>query len=320
MVRRKEFLLAVIVLLWALLVSVVAAFPVLAAEGRTASGVALVYTSDLMGQYNAVAGDSADLGGFAIRASFLSALKKDAANVVQVDAGDVFYDDPTVAMLLPEQYKMTAEFIAKTYATMGVAAVAVGEGDLALGLDVLRNVQRESNLTLLCANLVDLRGNPVFPGSRIIDVGGAKLGIVGLMGQEFARQISEGANYALTVDNPVTVARKEVASLRDKVDYVVVLTHQSVEADKTLAASVPGIDVIVGGHDRQGSVTPIRIGKTLLVQAGERGQRVGVLTLNAGQVEANTSYTLSAEKYEPDPDMQTAVDEFEAELHRRCGC
>lgn len=37
----------------------------------------------------------------------------------------------------------------------------------------------------------------------------------------------------------------------DKVDVIIAITHLSVEEDRTLAKSVPGIHVILGGHDHQ---------------------------------------------------------------------
>ncbi len=60
---------------------------------------------------------------------------------------------------------------------------------------------------------------------------------------------------------------------------VVLLTHLGVDADKSLAASVDGIDVIVGGHSHTALIDPVRVGRTIIVQAGHNGLYLGVLDL-----------------------------------------
>jgi 5'-nucleotidase len=80
--------------------------------------------------------------------------------------------------------------------------------------------------------------------------------------------------------------------LRDteKVDVVIALSHGGVRrnpdgtytdgADVTLAAEVPGIDVVVGGHSHTVLTSPIMAkGRTPVVQAGHNGRYLGELTV-----------------------------------------
>src|SRR5436190_1035741 len=60
---------------------------------------------------------------------------------------------------------------------------------------------------------------------------------------------------------------------------VVLLSHNGMDVDLKLAARVRGIDAILGGHTHDGVPAPVRVGKTLVTNAGSHGKFVGVLDL-----------------------------------------
>src|SRR3974377_2254380 len=58
------------------------------------------------------------------------------------------------------------------------------------------------------------------------------------------------------------------------------VSHLGLDADKRLAAAVPGIDVIVGGHSHTEIPKPLKMENgTIIVQAGAYGVYRGVLEL-----------------------------------------
>jgi 2',3'-cyclic-nucleotide 2'-phosphodiesterase (5'-nucleotidase family) len=70
-----------------------------------------------------------------------------------------------------------------------------------------------------------------------------------------------------------------VAQLKPKTDLIIALTHQGVEEDSELAASVTGVDVIVGGHSHTRLKQPKLVNGTVIVQAGSDCENLGVLHL-----------------------------------------
>src|SRR5207245_10831402 len=60
---------------------------------------------------------------------------------------------------------------------------------------------------------------------------------------------------------------------------VVLLSHNGMDVDLKLATRVRGIDAILGGHTHDGVPTPVRVGSTLVTNAGSHGKFVGVLDL-----------------------------------------
>ena len=80
--------------------------------------------------------------------------------------------------------------------------------------------------------------------------------------------------------------QKLVYALRsnEKIDAVVLLSHNGMDVDLKLASRVSGIDVILGGHTHDAVPQPIRVnnsgGVTLVTNAGSNGKFLGVLDLD----------------------------------------
>jgi sulfur-oxidizing protein SoxB len=63
---------------------------------------------------------------------------------------------------------------------------------------------------------------------------------------------------------------------------VVLLSHNGMDVDLKLASRVRGIDAILGGHTHDGVPAPVRVGSTLVTNAGSNGKFLGVLDLKVG--------------------------------------
>jgi len=72
-------------------------------------------------------------------------------------------------------------------------------------------------------------------------------------------------------------ARKNYAELQPKADVVVALTHLGQEDDKKLAAMLPNIPLIMGGHDHDNQLH--KVGKTTVAKADANAKTVYVHTL-----------------------------------------
>jgi 5'-nucleotidase/UDP-sugar diphosphatase len=124
----------------------------------------------------------------------------------------------------------------------------------------------------------------------VIERGGIRFGILGVLGREAATYSVSAAPVKFT--DPIESARAAVSMLRgtEKVDVVIALSHGGVHrnadgtytdgADVMLATEVPGIDVVVGGHSHTVLTSPIMAnGRTPVVQAGHNGRYLGELTV-----------------------------------------
>jgi 5'-nucleotidase len=82
--------------------------------------------------------------------------------------------------------------------------------------------------------------------------------------------------------DPIDTLRKEVKRIRGEVDAIVVLSHLGLRQDERLAATVEGIDLILGGHTHHLLEVPLVIGHTAISAAGKFGSHIGHLKLTFG--------------------------------------
>jgi 2',3'-cyclic-nucleotide 2'-phosphodiesterase (5'-nucleotidase family) len=194
----------------------------------------LLATGDVRGEIEPC-GCEPPTGGLARRVAHVQKIRA-AGPVLVVDAGDALAE--SVRKADPDRARLILDAMAAT----GVAAATVGETDLAFGVDWLKKAAAETGVPYLAANLVDVAGEPVFPGRKVVEVGGNRIGLFAVLTS--GRNLPEG----LSVRDAVEAASAEVAALRNEgVDLVVGLVHGPVhEVDRVARGS--GADVIVPAH------------------------------------------------------------------------
>ena len=84
------------------------------------------------------------------------------------------------------------------------------------------------------------------------------------------------ADYVSYTD-PLQTAKDAYNSLKDSVDAVVAITHQSMEADELLAKEVPGLAAIIGGHEHDQRFA--RIGDIYITKAMANAKNAYVVNL-----------------------------------------
>jgi sulfur-oxidizing protein SoxB len=102
-------------------------------------------------------------------------------------------------------------------------------------------------------------GDPVFKPSAVFERGGLRIGVIG---QAFPYTPVANPRY-LIPDWSFGIEEEKlagnVAKLRaDKVDLVVLLSHNGFDVDRKLAARVAGIDVILTGHTHDALPAPVK--------------------------------------------------------------
>ena len=190
----------------------------------------------------------------------------------------------------------------------------VGELDLVLGVDYLKGLAKKLNFPLVSANLVDKKGLPLFKRYVIKTVNGKNVGIFGVIGDtsEMAAKVSELTKGAASVQDPLKAAEAIIKELSGKVDYMIALTHQGTNRDWVIARKVQGINLVVGGHDKQKTKDPNDTDKTLIVQAGEKNQYQGMLQIALDGTNKKWTNTLLplGDEIPSDPKIKAMISEY----------
>lgn len=177
---------------------------------------------------------------------------------------------------------------------MGVDAAVMGNHELDYGQAVFRRLSEEAAFPFLSANVAsDPEPLPVLASVVIDRPGEPKVAVLGLTTPELTTATHPRNIEGISVEEPIAVARRLVPALRDAADLVVVLSHLGIADDRRLAASVPGIDLIVGGHNHNLYAQPVIVENVPIVQAGERGGWLGHMDFRCREGRlTGTDYTL----------------------------
>jgi 5'-nucleotidase/UDP-sugar diphosphatase len=194
---------------------------------------------------------------------------------------------------------------------MGFDAMVVGNHEFDFGLKVLRKRISQAAFPVLGANVL---GFPPLKPYLIKSVGGLKLGIIGVVTDTTPGSTHPRNVVGLKFIPPAAAVKKYLNKVRENSDIVIVLSHQGLAADQALAAAVPGIDVIVGGHSHTRVLKPVMVGRTLIVQAGAHAEDLGVLdlTVQGGRVTASHGFLLAIKPAAglADPKIQRLVADY----------
>ncbi len=208
--------------------------------------VTLVYSSNLEGELEPCGCTEGQLGGLARRAAWIKSAQAAGERLVLLDSGDLYFRREAIPKILEPQLRLKARTIAGIHESLHYVPSALGELDFALGLEAFEAVARPP----LPAN-----ADKAIKASElsVVDAGGCRVGVFGLASPLLLKPCGVDAS------DPIEAARREVASLAGCADVVVCVSHLGLDGDKALAAAVPGIDVIVGGHDGLSIAAPVRV-------------------------------------------------------------
>lgn len=123
----------------------------------------------------------------------------------------------------------------------------------------------------LCANLVDLRGRPLpFVADRTLNAGDERVRFFGLLVPQYAAGAPWERIFGWRFRDPYAVAAEIAASTPADV-ALVALSHLGLRADRELAARVPRLDLILGGHSHDTTPAPEIVAGIPIVHAGPYG-------------------------------------------------
>jgi 2',3'-cyclic-nucleotide 2'-phosphodiesterase (5'-nucleotidase family) len=218
-----------------------------------ASSVTLLQTSDLHGRLPVES------------AARLAALKAEIPADFLVDSGDVV--GAGNLGVRPN------EPVWETFNPLGYAAMAIGNREAHLWRSMLERKVAPARCPILCANLVVRAGiNPARTHLFATANDGTRVAFFGLTVPMITRKMWMSSMSDLLFLPPREVAEEWVPRLRSEADLVVLLSHLGLKEDRRLAQSVPGIDVILGGHSHIELHRPEREGETRIFQPGGFGR------------------------------------------------
>ena len=114
--------------------------------------------------------------------------------------------------------------------------------------------------------------------------GGLRIGVLGVMVPMVTSGMKTQAASQYLWSNPIAGALAVAEELRPIVDFVFALTHIGFSQDKLLAERGGPIDIIFGGHSHTVLSTPVKLGRTWIVQGGSHNRFGAVYSYDNGHL------------------------------------
>ncbi|MBC7775675.1 MAG: bifunctional metallophosphatase/5'-nucleotidase [Phycisphaerae bacterium] len=242
---------------------------------------------------------SDNIGGLARVATIRKELLAKNPNTLTVLAGD-FISPSVIGTLKYEGKRIRGKQMVETLNTLGLDWVVFGNHEF--DYDDLADLQArldESKFTWLAAN-ARLKaplssgggagggvwtqqffknkaggGTEICPDNKVIalkDADGTSLNL-GLFGV----LVNSGKKPWVEYSDWAEAAKKNYAELKPKCDVVFALTHLAIEDDKKLAAMIPQIPLVLGGHDHDNMRVPV--GPSVVTKADANAKTVYIHTI-----------------------------------------
>jgi len=258
-------------------------------------------------------GEQKGRGGFARLAGIVAAERARSRNVLFFHAGDC------LSPSLMSGFDQGAHIIELLNVSKPDVFVP-GNHEFDFGEAVYLKRMGEANFPIFAANLRNADGSmlPKHQDRAIFDVGGIKVGVIGLA-LAATKTVAAPNSFAFAPEMD-TLAAQSKALRQEGADFVVACTHTPIDMDYAIARSGL-VDVLLTGHDHD-----LRIeydGKAVMVESGEEGQFVTAIdfdvTIGAHGGKRVVTWrphfrpTDSAEAT-PDPAALAIVGRYEAEL------
>lgn len=261
-------------------------------------------------------------GGYALLASAIQRERAAAKNgSLLVNVGDTIHGSAVA------EWTQGAALVPVVNA-LGIDVFVPGNWEFAYGPDVFRRRMQELNHPVIAMNVFDRRtGDRLFAPSVVKEVGGVKVGVVGvtsvIVDKSMAPAYSEGLSFTFKEDLQTEVDRLR----REGVQIVLLATELGLAQEVRLAREIRNVDFILGGHTHERTTTPVLDGGTPVIEAGSEGSFLArlVFRVQGGKVVGydHTLLEVTPDRYQPSPAVAALVAAarrpFEAKLRRVVG-
>ncbi len=225
--------------------------------------------------------------GLAARATLIKEIREQVKNegghVLLLDAGDVNTGTPQSDML-------DAEPDFRGMSGLGYDMMALGNHEFDNSLQTIFKQRKWAGFPFIAANIYyKSTSRRVFPSHMVKELDDLKVTIFGLTTEDTPIKSNPEFSKHLRFTPVVEEAKKIVPYLRQNADVLIAVTHAghyaneshgaNAPGDVSIALSVKGIDLIVGGHTHIPLVTADIQNGTIIVQAQDWGKYLGRVDL-----------------------------------------
>lgn len=284
----------------------------------------IIHINDIHGniepQQDKAFSPSGQVGGLSYMGSTVKRLRAEHPDSLLLNAGDV-------AQGSFESDLSQGRPIFEVLNYLKFDALELGNHDFGMGRVALSQMLHKLESPILGANIRSTETSETIEGVRpsmLKEIGGVKVGIIGVDTPKVPEYVRPEEIAGMTFPKPDEIVKTQLAQLKeDGAHIIILLSHLGQKDDTALAEKVPGIDIIVGGHDHNALPEGVKVGDTIIVQAGCNNQYVGDLCISVDESTKkitgckSTLIPIVTDQIKPDPAIDDIIRPYMEESRKK---
>jgi hypothetical protein len=218
-------------------------------SSSSSNGLIVLFSGSTFGEFEPCGCGGVYDGGLSRRSSIVEQVKRVNPNVLLVDTGDMTGSGSATQF----------EFMSQGYSCLKYDAIALGEGELRVGVETFSRYVKKYSLPIVCSNIRFKKdaANPSETDDTIheiitVEKGGKRIVVISVMAERWFDTIPESVRNHFEFEKPVNALSRLLPTLKDKdnVDSVVLLSHLSAGERDAIRSSLDGVDLWIDndGH------------------------------------------------------------------------
>jgi len=278
-------------------------------RGSAATPLTVFFTCDTIGRLEPCGCFTGQHGGLTRLRTWLE-LNPTPGPALKVDVGG--------ALAGPHDYDLIQyRYLARAYQSMGYAALNVGGREAMVAAADLTNIAAASPVPLISASVVDAATRqPLLPAYRIVEAGGKRIGILGVVSPRSVPVPGEGL-AVLALNEAVD---RQLPALAAKTDLVILLAFADENELRRLARDYFEFALILGGDVPGPTQDLIRENDSIILFTTNQARTVGSLTATLGggkrtkMLDPKYDIQLLWDRIPQHADLRAMVREYRAEI------
>lgn len=189
-------------------------------------------------------------GGLARVATVRNELLAENPHTITVIGGD-FYSPSALGTARVDGERLAGKQMVASLNALGLDYAVYGNHEFDVSEENFYKRLDEAEFAYVASNLTDGDGNmyPKTAANYIVKIPGQPGDTlrIGMVGATIDSNPQDFVRYA----DPITTIRQQVDLIRNRTDAQLALTHLAIDEDMALAAAVPELDLIMGGHEHE---------------------------------------------------------------------
>ena len=229
----------------------------------------ILYTSNTNGALENCRCPNKALGSLEKRTHFVDNWYQKKPYTLLLDSGD---------FLSAKKNELKDSIAFRIYEMLPYDAIGIGDQEFYNGISFITKLINNSELPFTTLN-ISLPKFKKINDYIILNKKNISFGIISIIDPEIFKYYPKRIRDNIKVFDYHKELIETIKKLRNKVDIIILLSHNGIEKDRELAEKYKSLDIIIGSHSQTFLEKPEKINNSIIVHSGKDGYNIGYLKI-----------------------------------------